>query len=212
MSMRLLPLTEVEHVEILTLLKFPVEWKKCKKFHVSLVVGGLPRWIFEGLIMDVLYQTLETFFREMLIHFKVFSAIGSGGSAFVYAAYWKSTQTKFAIKKFAEGFTKEMILNEIHLMEIMRSKVDFHPNIIRFYGITNFEGVREKPMSTTNAIFVKLYQRCWEREPYERPDIDQVISELNSIDPKIHFISKENDESEIKDDDDFSNCDVTLYY
>ncbi|CAG8735547.1 1249_t:CDS:2, partial [Funneliformis caledonium] len=114
--------------------------------------------------------------------FKVFSPIGSGGSASVYAAYWKSTQTKFAIKKFAEGSTKEIILNEIHLMGIMRRKVDFHPNIIRFYGITNFEG-------------------CWEHEPDKRLDIGQVISDLNSIDPKSHVNSKDNYESEIIDED-----------
>ncbi|CAG8605789.1 5525_t:CDS:2 [Funneliformis caledonium] len=197
-----------------------------------------------------------------------FLHIASGEFASVYAAYQISTPTKFAIKIFAEVSMKEVILNEIHLMEIMRRKVDFHPNIIRFYGITKFRneinfalileyadggtlgeylrnnaisfkwerqlefandiasailwlhdngiihrnllailnGIREIPISTTNSVFVELYQRCWEHEPDERPDIDQVISELSSIDPKIHFISKVNDKNEIKDDVDFSSC------
>ncbi|CAG8657443.1 9139_t:CDS:2, partial [Funneliformis caledonium] len=116
--------------------------------------------------------------------------IGSGVSASVYAVFWKSTQTKYAIKKFAEGSAKDMILNEIEILE----------------------GVREKPISTTNGVFVKLYQKCWKHEPDKRPDIDQVISELNVINPKSHFNSKESDESILECDDEFSGCDVKLYY
>ncbi|CAG8553141.1 16520_t:CDS:2 [Funneliformis caledonium] len=77
------------------------------------------------------------------------------------------------------------------------------------------DGKREKPISTTNGRFVKLYQRCWKHEPDERPNIDQVISELNSIDPKSHFDSKEYEDNEIIDEleneDDLSGCDVQLY-
>ncbi|CAI2162337.1 14203_t:CDS:2 [Funneliformis geosporum] len=36
-------------------------------------------------------------------------------------------------------------------------------------------------MPNTNSNFVMLYQQCWLREPDERPDINQVISKLNSI-------------------------------
>ncbi|CAI2169188.1 9190_t:CDS:2 [Funneliformis geosporum] len=114
--------------------------------------------------------------------------IGSGAFASVYYAYWKGTQTKFAIKKFAEGSTKEIILNEIRCMKL----VNYHPNIIGFCGVTRFEddtsiqfeilkGVREIPIPTTNGRFVKLYQKCCQHEPNERPEINQVISELNSI-------------------------------
>ncbi|CAI2176288.1 10967_t:CDS:2 [Funneliformis geosporum] len=252
----------------------------------------------------------------------------------VYDVCWKRTQTKLVIKKFDEGSTKEMILNEIHLMEIMRKNVIFHPNIIKFYGITNIKdeinyelmleyadggtlgrylrenastfkwesqlkfandiatdfgyaclqgsgsvtkaargvipymdpkifenplydlnkksdiyslgvlfweltsrsspfnfettgettsiqieilnGKREKPIIFTNDVFVKLYQKCWEHEPDGRPNVDQVISELNSIDPNSCDNSKENEESEIIDElkyeEDFSLYDVKLYY
>ncbi|CAI2174373.1 16554_t:CDS:2 [Funneliformis geosporum] len=77
------------------------------------------------------------------------------------------------------------------------------------------KGVREKPISTTNATFVKIYQKCWKHEPDERPDIEQVISDLNSIDPENHFDSHSNNKEsklidELESEDEFSDCDVTL--
>ncbi|CAI2173953.1 12867_t:CDS:2 [Funneliformis geosporum] len=63
------------------------------------------------------------------------SVIGSGAFASVYYAYWKGTQVKFAIKKFADDCKEEIIPNEIRLMK----KVDYHPNIIRFIGVVKFE-------------------------------------------------------------------------
>ncbi|CAB4392685.1 unnamed protein product [Rhizophagus irregularis] len=43
-------------------------------------------------------------------------------------------------------------------------------------------GGREEPVLDTNVKFIELYQKCWEYEPDERPNISQVNSELNSID------------------------------
>ncbi|CAI2170431.1 19992_t:CDS:2 [Funneliformis geosporum] len=244
------------------------------------------------------------------------SVIGYGAFSSVYAACLKHTQSKVAIKKFDEGSTEGIILNEIRLMKL----IDYHPNIIGFCGVTKFEDeknyslvleyanggtlrkylrdnaktfkckwesqlkfahdiasaisclhdnkiihrdltikladfgysvlrgsdfytkssrgvipymdpkflenhsydlteksdiyslgvlfweltscsspfnfettdgisiqlkilerIREKPILTTNDRFVKLYQKCWQHEPNERPEINQVISELNSI-------------------------------
>ena len=44
--------------------------------------------------------------------FKNLSKVGFGGFSSVYAAEWKNTGTKFAIKKFTKGFTDE-IINEV---------------------------------------------------------------------------------------------------
>ncbi|CAB4419239.1 unnamed protein product [Rhizophagus irregularis] len=62
-------------------------------------------------------------------------------------------------------------------------------------------GLREEPIQNTNAIFIGLYQKCWEHEPDNRPNIHQVISELNSISPEKNNISttftpEESEESE----------------
>ncbi|RGB30690.1 kinase-like domain-containing protein [Rhizophagus diaphanus] len=43
------------------------------------------------------------------------------------------------------------------------------------------KGKREKPISGTNYKFVALYEKCWQHEPDVRPDIRQVISEINNI-------------------------------
>ncbi|CAI2169186.1 9189_t:CDS:2 [Funneliformis geosporum] len=105
--------------------------------------------------------------------FKLHSVIGSGAFSSVYAACLKDTPSKFAIKKFAEGYKEEIILNEV-----CDTSIQFEI----------LKGVREIPIPTTNGRFVKLYQKCWQPEPNERPEINQVISELNNIN---HFYSKE---------------------
>ncbi|PKC14049.1 kinase-like protein [Rhizophagus irregularis] len=63
-------------------------------------------------------------------------------------------------------------------------------------------GLREKPIQNTNAIFVKLYQKCWQHEPDNRPNIHQVISELNRINYENNIIPApgESEESENTDD------------
>ena len=39
--------------------------------------------------------------------------IGFGGIASVHAAYWKNTQSVFAIKKYINSSSKEIIFNEV---------------------------------------------------------------------------------------------------
>ncbi|GBC31985.1 uncharacterized protein OCT59_012865 [Rhizophagus irregularis] len=59
-------------------------------------------------------------------------------------------------------------------------------------------GLREEPIHNTNVLFVRLYQKCWEHEPDNRPKIHQVISELNSINLENNNVStpEESEESE----------------
>ncbi|RGB29472.1 kinase-like domain-containing protein [Rhizophagus diaphanus] len=45
-------------------------------------------------------------------------------------------------------------------------------------------GIREKPVKDTNDKFVALYEKCWQHEPDGRPNIQQVNSELNLINPE----------------------------
>ncbi|EXX68185.1 uncharacterized protein OCT59_000379 [Rhizophagus irregularis] len=82
-----------------------------------------------------------------------------------------------------------------------------------------FEGKREDPLPDTNSKFVALYQKCWKCEPDERPDICEVISVFNSIDPiksennksQTNFDPKENEKgamTEELEDQDMSNYDI----
>lgn len=61
-------------------------------------------------------------------------------------------------------------------------------------------GKREEPVPGTNSKFVELYQKCWQHEPDKRPNIHQVNSELNLINPEnnnvsITFTPKESEEN-----------------
>uniref|UniRef100_U9TE12 Protein kinase domain-containing protein n=3 Tax=Rhizophagus irregularis TaxID=588596 RepID=U9TE12_RHIID len=43
------------------------------------------------------------------------------------------------------------------------------------------EGMREKPSPSTNHKFIALYKKCWQHEPNTRPEIRQVILELEEL-------------------------------
>ncbi|EXX58121.1 kinase-like domain-containing protein [Rhizophagus irregularis DAOM 181602=DAOM 197198] len=47
------------------------------------------------------------------------------------------------------------------------------------------KGMREKPSPGTNHKFVALYEKCWQHKPDVRPEIRQVILELNNIEPLV---------------------------
>ncbi|CAB5217566.1 unnamed protein product [Rhizophagus irregularis] len=166
--------------------------------------------------------------------------IGSGGSAFVYVANWKSTSTKYAIKKsvnnkevcltiransheniiqfrgvtkledekkysiileYADGGTLGKYLrnntiewkNQLRFAKEIASAIcwlhdkkgiihgDLHPNNILIHKDA-VNGVREEPVPNTNVKFTRLYRKCWEQEPDERPNISEVNETLNMID------------------------------
>ncbi|RGB23648.1 kinase-like domain-containing protein [Rhizophagus diaphanus] len=73
-------------------------------------------------------------------------------------------------------------------------------------------GLREEPITNTNARFIELYRKCWELEPEKRPDIYKVNLELNSIDSENNNTftvphSKEEICKKIEyEDSDLSNC------
>ncbi|GES93951.1 kinase-like domain-containing protein [Rhizophagus clarus] len=60
--------------------------------------------------------------------------IGSGGFAKVYRANWKKSHIRYAIKTFLkiDNATIKAIVREIQLQR----EVDYHDNVIRFYGVT----------------------------------------------------------------------------
>ncbi|PKC11952.1 hypothetical protein RhiirA5_412444 [Rhizophagus irregularis] len=53
---------------------------------------------------------------------------------------------------------------------------------------------------------------CWRNKPDERPEINQVISELNNVNPEINFNFQVNElTEELKNEDGFSDCDLSNY-
>ncbi|GBC09475.1 hypothetical protein RclHR1_00890011 [Rhizophagus clarus] len=67
--------------------------------------------------------------------FKDLQKIGNGSSGCVYRANWKNTDKIFALKMCNNNKTLEEVVNELTLQR----SVDFHENIIRFYGVTKKE-------------------------------------------------------------------------
>ncbi|CAG8536446.1 7734_t:CDS:2 [Funneliformis caledonium] len=113
-------------------------------------------------------------------------------------------------------------------------KVYYHPNIIKFCGVTEskdeitkkanylldaiLNGKREIPIPNTNTKFVELYQKCWEYKPDDRPNIQGVMDELNSIDVNCKNydlytaeIDDKNDTKQSKNTDNHEELDILDY-
>ncbi|CAB4475068.1 unnamed protein product [Rhizophagus irregularis] len=111
------------------------------------------------------------------------------------------TQLKFASEIAAA-------ISWLHYKKIIHG--DLHPKNILIYqhtikladfGCSRLQGSDyytkgENPIPNTNNKFVALYKKCWQHEPDDRPDIHQVISELNSIVPIIRINSENNSVSD----------------
>ncbi|RGB39530.1 kinase-like domain-containing protein [Rhizophagus diaphanus] len=67
-------------------------------------------------------------------HFNNIEEIGSGSFGTVYRAKWKNSHSYIALKSFfnLNNVTIKEIINELKLQR----EVDFHENIIRFFGVT----------------------------------------------------------------------------
>ncbi|CAB4383306.1 unnamed protein product [Rhizophagus irregularis] len=95
--------------------------------------------------------------------------------------------------KFANDITSAVLY--LHRHQIIHG--DLHPgNVLihqhsikiadfgrsRLPGLSNIlEGMREKPYPGTNHKFIALYKKCWQHEPNTRPEIRQVILELEEL-------------------------------
>ncbi|GBB91174.1 hypothetical protein RclHR1_18310002 [Rhizophagus clarus] len=93
------------------------------------------KWInwIEGAITE------EYFKHYKYEHFRNIKLIGIGKFGRVFRANWKNAKNYVALKSFfnLDITTAKEIVNELKLQR----EVDFHDNIIRFYGITKFESV-----------------------------------------------------------------------
>ncbi|CAI2182789.1 1712_t:CDS:10 [Funneliformis geosporum] len=85
------------------------------------------------------YEVFKSISEEYFTYYEYsdfnnFLSIGSGSFGNVIRANWKHSDHVVALKSFkVDKITSENFVNEIKL----HKKVDFHPNILRFYGITS---------------------------------------------------------------------------
>ncbi|CAB4402229.1 unnamed protein product [Rhizophagus irregularis] len=96
---------------------------------------------------------------------------------------WKN-QLRFA-KEIASAIcwlhdTKKIVHGDLHPNNILVHKdavklADFGRSCLK-------GGVREEPVPNTNVKFIGLYQKCWEQEPDERPNIFEINETLSIID------------------------------
>ncbi|CAB5116523.1 unnamed protein product [Rhizophagus irregularis] len=144
---------------------------------------------------------------------------------------WES-QLKFA-KEISSAISwlhvdKEIVHGDLHPNNILIQKdtvklADFGRSYLKG-SVSDTEsdilnGKREKPISGTNYNFVTLYKKCWQHEPDERPDIRQVISEINNIEnisnnfkiekiEKTEIVTTEKLENEVVDLPSCDDCDI----
>ncbi|CAB5380706.1 unnamed protein product [Rhizophagus irregularis] len=149
-------------------------------------------WIEEAIVKEHLkyYETNQ---------FSEIEQIGAGGFGNVYRAKWKIFE-HLALKSFInpDSNTVKEIVREIKLQR----DVDYSNNIIRFHGISKLEsenrmnyvlvieyadgalnimqGLRETPVTGTPEDYIKLYTKCWNIEPDNRPTIYQVVDWLKT--------------------------------
>ncbi|GBC21944.2 kinase-like domain-containing protein [Rhizophagus irregularis DAOM 181602=DAOM 197198] len=168
------------------------------------------------------YNWIEDAISKKLIKYYEFEQfcdlqeIGFGGFGKVYRASWKNYYKQCALKSFFNfnDSTVKGIAREIQLQR----EVDFHNNIIRFYGVTTsskenqrkncqpsfhgkpydvglalsiLQGLRETPTHDTPKEYIKIYIDCWNFEPDNRPTIDQVVEELKVLITKENVIIKD---------------------
>ncbi|CAB5369952.1 unnamed protein product [Rhizophagus irregularis] len=100
--------------------------------------------IFKLLPDDIYKEAFKSIelFNEMATNFKNIQEIGRGGFSIVFRANWKSSDRYFALKTFFnyDNATMEELVLELKIQR----EVDFHNNIIRFYGITKIESDKDE--------------------------------------------------------------------
>ncbi|CAB5116537.1 unnamed protein product [Rhizophagus irregularis] len=188
-------------------LVYNVCWKNTSKFAIKKFVGNSNK---EAIINEIHLTGLVNLHPNIIqfygvtklndeINYSLVLEYAEGGTLRKYLRdntiifKWES-QLKFA-KEISSGISwlhvdKGIIHGNLHPENILIQKntiklADFGRSCLNGSDSNTecdiFNNKREKPISGTNYKFVTLYRKCWQHEPDERPDIHQVISEINNI-------------------------------
>ncbi|KAF0562321.1 kinase-like protein [Gigaspora margarita] len=65
--------------------------------------------------------------------------------------------------------------------EISSGKVPFENKTIHEIIPLICQGKREAPIENTPIDYIELYERCWDQDPINRPEINTIVNELDSL-------------------------------
>ncbi|CAG8693024.1 4557_t:CDS:2, partial [Racocetra persica] len=108
--------------------------------------------------------------------------IGRGGFSLVYSIVYH--EKSYALKCLNNNLGYDDKSVKLLERELRLHKID-HPNVIKFHGITRAleigKGLREKTIDNTPSNYVNLYNKCWSFEPSQRPSLEFVLNELETL-------------------------------
>ncbi|GBC49793.2 uncharacterized protein OCT59_000235 [Rhizophagus irregularis] len=92
---------------------------------------------------------------------------------------------KYKANKKSDVYSVGVLLWEISSGQIpFKSYSEHYQRLALMSEIT--DGKREIPISSTPVDYINIYTKCWQNNPDDRPDIQQVVSDLKSINSKTN--------------------------
>ncbi|PKK63142.1 kinase-like protein [Rhizophagus irregularis] len=89
---------------------------------------------------------------------------------------------KFTLdKKYSLSKKSDIYSIGVLLWEISSGRLPFEGKV-NFYLIVNIpQGLRERPIPNTPKDYEKIYTDCWKDKPDDRPDIEEIVTRLETI-------------------------------
>ncbi|CAB4388557.1 unnamed protein product [Rhizophagus irregularis] len=119
-------------------------------------------------------------------HFSNIQEVGSGAFGKVYRANWKNSEQYIALKSFfnLNNVTVKEIVHELKLQREMQ----FHDNVIKFYGITKFESDNQDDLLKKYSLVMEYADSacgvlCLHNEGIIHRDLhsDNILSDVYSV-------------------------------
>ncbi|CAB5385492.1 unnamed protein product [Rhizophagus irregularis] len=123
-------------------------------------------------------------------HFSNIQEIGSGAFGKVYRANWKNSEQYIALKSFF-NLNNATVKEIVHELKLQR-EIQFHDNIVKYYGITKFESDNHDDLLKRYLLVMEYadsaYQlscavSCLHNEKIVHRDLNSEIKEGRREDP-----------------------------